>query len=115
MITFSEPYTLEQLQGGVGAGWAPEYLFFWGHTPHRSDALGRECLSQWYPASFVIDGCRYETAEHYMMSQKARLFGDHEAAERILAARSPGEVKKIGRSVRSFDEEVWARHRFDVV
>lgn len=114
-MTLSEPFSLEELRDAVRGGWSPKYVFFWGHTPHGEGTLGRECFSQWYPAGFTVEGTRYETAEHYMMCQKARLFGDHEAADRILAARHPSEVKQIGRSVRGFDEALWERHRFEIV
>lgn len=67
-----------------------KYLMFWGHTP---------------PAD----------AEHFMMAAKARLFGDDEAVPGILAASHPGEAKALGRGVRDFDNEVWVRHRFDLV
>ena len=50
-----------------------------------------------------------------MMAAKARLSGDADAAERILAAPHPGAAKALGRQVRRFDEQRWAEHRFDVV
>jgi ribA/ribD-fused uncharacterized protein len=58
---------------------------------------------------------RYATAEHYMMAAKARLFGDHEALEAILAAPSPAEAKAIGRRVRNYDEGAWGRARGEAV
>jgi len=57
----------------------------------------------------------YATAEHYMMAEKTRLFGDHEARERVLRARTPGEAKSLGRSVRGFDEVTWVRERERIV
>ena len=50
-----------------------------------------------------------------MMAEKARLFGDSEARDRILAAGSPAAAKKLGRGVRGFHEQKWARARFDIV
>jgi hypothetical protein len=111
----AEPYTVSALREAVAGGWAPKYVFFWGHTGRAGAPVGKECLSQWYPAPFALEGTRYETAEHYMMCQKARIFGDHEAAARILAARHPGEAKELGRTVRGFDEGVWEQRRFEVV
>ena len=49
-------------------------LHFWGHTP-KSNEADKNCLSQWFPATFERDGITYPNAEHYMMAQKARLFG----------------------------------------
>ena len=74
----------------------------------------RPCLSQWWPARFSVGGFPYGSAEHYMMVGKARLFGDTEALERILAARSPAEAKNLGREVGGFEEGVWDVHRFDI-
>ena len=33
-------------------------------------------LSQWYESAFEVDGVTYESAEMWMMIQKAKLFGD---------------------------------------
>ena len=63
----------------------------------------------------MVNGVTYVTAEQFMMASKARLFGDGEALERILAEASPAAQKALGRAVRRFDDGVWARHRFEVV
>src|SRR4029079_6344978 len=89
---------------GIRCGLCPKYLFFWGHRSLPSGEIGKSCLSQWWPASFTIDGLRYPTAEHFMMAEKACLFGDEEARARILKAPSPSEAKRFGRDVRGFDE-----------
>lgn len=91
-----------------------KYLHFWGHTP-KSNEADKNCLSQWFPATFERDGITYLTAEHYMMAQKARLFGDTEVLNAILASQHPGEAKKLGRQVKNFDNDVWNQHCFDYV
>lgn len=96
-------------QGGI-----VKYLHFWGHTP-KSDGTDKSCLSQWFPASFTIDGDTYLTAEHYMMAQKARLFSDKVMLNKILACQHPAEAKKFGRQVNNFDPGKWDAHRFDYV
>lgn len=98
---------LAGLRAAVAAGWQPDYLFFWGHKG-RPDSLGKHVLSQWWPASFEIDGHLYPTAEHFMMAEKARLFGDTAIAARILAAAEPGAAKALGRKVSGFEPERWA-------
>jgi ribA/ribD-fused uncharacterized protein len=50
-----------------------------------------------------------------MMYAKAILFGDREAADRILAAETPREQQAIGRTVRGFDEAVWILFREGIV
>lgn len=92
----------------------PDFLFFWGHTA-KDPRLGSECLSQWYPASFIVNGIRFHTAEHYMMWSKAKLFDDEEIAEQITLVREPAQAKALGRRVRNFDQRVWERERLGIV
>lgn len=94
---------------------APELLLFWGHKPFAPGVIGPECLSQWYPAPFVISGDRFPTAEHYMMHRKALLFGDSVTAASILRCGSAASAKELGRSVRAFDERAWNAHRMRIV
>ena len=92
-----------------------DFLFFWGHTPNEDGKLGPFCLSQWYPAPFEVRGQRYVAAEHFMMAEKARIFGDEETRAKILATDDPGKAKALGRAVRHFDEARWKEHRYTVV
>jgi predicted NAD-dependent protein-ADP-ribosyltransferase YbiA (DUF1768 family) len=71
-----------------------------GATGRSDGRVGAGCLSQWWPAPFELDGVRYETAEHWMMAGKARLFGDAEGLAAVLAVTSPGAAKAAGRRVR---------------
>lgn len=48
-----------------------KYLFFWGHQPNKDGTIGKSCLSQWWESDFEIEGIIYNTAEHYMMAEKA--------------------------------------------
>ena len=111
----AHPRTLADLREAVDRGRRPKYLLFWGHEPRRDGPVGSECLSQWYAAPFEADGLRYPTAEHYMMAEKARLFGDADALARVLAAPHPGAAKRVGREVRNYDDVTWSAARFDVV
>ena len=106
---------VQALCAGMARGLRPRFLFFWGHQVPRDGSVGTSCFSQWYAAPFAVDGERYSTAEHFMMAEKARLFGDDTMRRRILDARTPGEAKKLGREVRGFDEDAWRRQRFQVV
>jgi ribA/ribD-fused uncharacterized protein len=99
----------------TAAGNPVEYLFFWGHRPHPSGRLGPSCLSQWWPAPFTVDGVGYRSAEHWMMAEKARLFGDEPSAAAIIAAESPKEAKALGPAERGFDGDRWEAAAFDVV
>jgi hypothetical protein len=80
------------------------FTFFW-----------KSRLSQWHRAAFVVGGVTFTHAEQYMMYAKALLFGDREAAARVLKAETPAEQQAIGREVRGFDESVWVLFREGIV
>ncbi|MEV4252566.1 NADAR family protein [Spirillospora sp. NPDC049652] len=101
--------TMDELLELEKSGNLPEFVLFWGGT----QAKGR--LSQWYPSPFTVDGVEYPTAEHFMMCEKARLFGDDAVVGEILASPEPGRAKALGRKVRGFDEDTWVEHRYDIV
>lgn len=107
--------TVEDLIQYRQRGKSIKYLHFWGHTPKVPGVMDASCLSQWFSAPFTIDGTQYPTAEHYMMAEKARLFNDDEMLERIIAAKSPGEAKKLGRQIRRFDDALWKKSCFEFV
>jgi ribA/ribD-fused uncharacterized protein len=107
----AEPFSVAEL---AALDELPDFLFFWGHTP-KGPRLGSECLSQWYPASFIVNGIRFATAEHYMMWSKAELFDDGDVAQQIVETREPAQAKALGRSVRKFDQRTWERERFRIV
>ena len=105
---------LSALRAAISQGATPTLFFFYGHTP-RGDEVGPHVLSQWWFQPFEQEGTVYPTAEHFMMAEKARLFGDDEALQAILQAPGPREAKALGREVRGFDEAVWNRERVRIV
>jgi ribA/ribD-fused uncharacterized protein len=109
------PLTRDELISRTNAGESFEYFFFWGHTPVKDGTTGKSCLSQWFPAQFTVDGITYKTAEHWMMAEKARLFGDTEILPEIIAAPGPQEAKALGRKVRNFNADVWSAECFEIV
>lgn len=110
-----EARTREELIRALRGVERAKYLCFWGHRPLPGGEIGKPCLSQWWPAPFEEEGDLFRTAEHYMMAEKARLFGDEETRARILEASSPAAAKKLGRSVCGFEESRWKAARFDIV
>lgn len=110
-------YNLEWLLKEVEKEGAVEYVFFWGHQPQKDGSIGTTSMSQWFDdgVSFVVDGITYQTAEHWMMVEKARLFDDPEMVERILASNSAAKAKKLGRMVHNFDSEKWEANAFEIV
>ncbi len=113
--TAADVRTVDELLGFILDGGQPKYLTFWGHRAPPDGGVGKSCLSQWWPSSFVVAGETYATAEHYMMTAKALLFGDTETAARIRTAPHPRAAKELGQQVRGFDERRWAERRFDLV
>jgi ribA/ribD-fused uncharacterized protein len=89
-----------------------KFLYFWGHQ-RPMKGFSASSFSQWNGSAF--DGQRYPTAEHYMMAEKARLFGDEATRSQVLIAPNPGAAKALGRQVRGFDDDVWTERRFEIV
>lgn len=109
------PVSLEDLRTRFDAGEPLSFLHFWGHRPRADGRPSASCFSQWFESPFQIDGLTYATAEHFMMAEKARLFGDAETVSRILAAGTPAAAKALGRQVRGYDDAAWVARRFDAV
>lgn len=83
----------------------PEFEFFWGGH-----------YSQWAASPFYYDGHYFPTAEHFMMWQKAKCFGDEMRADMILdPTAGPDQVKAIGRKVENYDDAKWSEVRYGVV
>lgn len=94
----------------------PSFEFFW-KLPKSIDTevLGNWVFCQWYPSSFTVDGTCYVTAEHYMMVQKARLFDDESIELEMLQEPDPYAVKKLGRKVQHFNEDMWNANKVRIV
>ena len=50
-----------------------------------------------------------------MMAGKAELFDDQETREKILASRSPKQIKELGRRVKGFEQATWDKAKFSIV
>ncbi len=104
-------YTIDWLKSQAQT----DYLFFWGHQPSRDGSIIKTCMSQWWDSKFEEESIVYKTAEHYMMAQKAKLFDDMEIFEKIIVKESPKDVKDLGRQIKSFDAEIWDKHKYQIV
>ena len=81
-----------------------KYVFFWGGP-----------FSQWATSPFTIDGQEYNTAEQWMMWNKAKTFGDEHHAKKIMETTDPAVQKRAGRLVKGFNDAVWMETAYDVV
>jgi len=77
-------------------------IFFWGSR--------HECyfLSNFYPCKVVFRDLVFPSSEHLYMWKKARYFNDIETSDLIVKADTAKEAKKLGRSVKGFDESQWS-------
>jgi len=108
-------YSIESLVQAIEKGDKVKYLMFWGHQKSKDGTVSASCFSQWWPCAFVVDNITYHTAEHWMMAQKALLFGDQQIFAKVISAKSPAEAKKLGRMVKNFNEKKWIENRFEIV
>ena len=50
-----------------------------------------------------------------MMYQKALLFSDPDVGAQILEATDPKTVKRLGREIHNFTDDLWNAHRLEIV
>lgn len=80
------------------------HVYFWGGV-----------FSQWYSSPFSLYNDKFATAEHYMMWRKALLFKNDDIAAEILQNPSASDVKRLGRKIQNFNQEVWNENKFNIV
>jgi ribA/ribD-fused uncharacterized protein len=83
-----------------------EYLAFFNES---------DIPSHWHRCEFVYRGLVFNHVEKFMMVAKARLFGDHRSAERIMNADAPQQCKIFGRQVEGFDQATWDRFKYPII
>lgn len=84
-----------------------KYVAFW---------RAEDMFSQWYHgAPIYVNGRAYATAEQYMMSEKALLFGDVKTYQDIMNEPDPAKCKALGRLVTAFDKGVWDKAFREIV
>jgi hypothetical protein len=81
-----------------------KFTFFWSGP-----------FSNWYPFPFKIDGMVYNCSEQFMMAEKARIFKDDVALNRIMNAVDPSDQKRYGRCVSNFEKDKWDAIARDIV
>ncbi len=92
-----------------------KWVHFWGHAPEKDGHITETCLSQWWMAEFRVEAQPYCCMEQFMMAEKARLFGDKETLEKIMAATVQGKIKALGREVKNFDQAEWDKCKHTIV
>ena len=80
-------------------------IFF--HLPNEPFGF----LSNWYLASFDLEGIHFTSTEQYIMYKKCLIFGDVDAAKEVLATNDTAEQQKIGRNAKGYNGFVWSGMR----
>ena len=73
------------------------------HNPDEENGY----LSNWYPSEFSFGNISFSSMEQYMMYRKAICFHDERIAREILNTADVAAIKKLGRLVSDYDENVY--------
>lgn len=77
-----------------------------------------EYMSNFYKTIFADEeGITYNCSEQYFMYQKCKIFDPDncELLEKILTEKSPMNIKKYGRKVRNYNDDVWNEKRYNIM
>lgn len=72
-------------------------------------------FSNFFNSPFEVGGQTFFCVEQFMMYSKAKIMGDDETAKQIMRSTSPGNIRKLGRKVTPYDDELWSENRYDLV
>uniref|UniRef100_A0A6C0H5U0 NADAR domain-containing protein n=1 Tax=viral metagenome TaxID=1070528 RepID=A0A6C0H5U0_9ZZZZ len=76
------------------------------------------CFSNFYLTFFVDEhNIKYNCSEQYFMYQKCLLFDptNEKLLKQILRSNIPTNIKKLGRSVKNYDEIAWNDKRYSIM
>lgn len=97
-------YNIQWLSNEIKSDTPLTFVTFWKADPGEENNM----FSQWYcDRPISINGREYVTAEQYMMSEKALLFGDLEMYRKIMAEPDPKLCKAMGKQVKNFVQKTW--------
>jgi hypothetical protein len=81
----------------------------------RGNAIHRPAVKALFSMGITFDDLKFNCVEKYMMFAKSLLMGDYITAAKILKETRPNELKRLGREVSPWNEELWIEHRFNIV
>ncbi len=87
------------------------FVFFWGSIfsnfyPYENKSIATESVK---PLNFEADGNVWKTSEQYFMWLKAMHFEAYDIAKKIEKCERPEQAKSLGRKIKNFDDEEWAK------
>lgn len=72
-------------------------------------------FSQFYPCVFTDEHLTFNCTEQYMMYMKAKTFKDDVTAHKIMQESRPLFIKRLGRTVRPFNDKKWNNVAVNIV
>jgi ribA/ribD-fused uncharacterized protein len=87
-----------------------EVVYFFGEKKKNG------YFSQFYPCEFIDENeIKYNCCEQFMMAMKAKVFKDETIMNKILEETSPIKIKKLGRLIKNFNEQIWDENKREIV
>jgi ribA/ribD-fused uncharacterized protein len=83
-----------------------------------SDKSGKyRFMSNFYPSKFIENNIEYNCSEQYFMKKKQEMFDPTNIflANNILNNTNPKEIKKFGRQVKNYNDDVWNNSRYEIM
>ena len=71
-------------------------------------------LSNFFPATFTLNGHTYISSEQYIQSSKAQYFGDIDVFNQIMGCKTSADCKEFSRKIRGVDAAKWESVAADV-
>lgn len=79
-----------------------QYIFFWKNGP----------FTNFYEKPFNYKGYVVYSSEQAFMLEKALTF-DKKSVSKILSARKPQQVKRLGRQIKNYNDKTWDKIRYE--
>ena len=87
-------------------------IYFYSHKKYKYS-----CFSNFYESYFIEDNIEYCNLEQYFMYNKCLLFdkNNNKLLNNILNEKSPTKIKKYGRQVKNYNDEIWNEKRYVIM
>lgn len=109
---------INDLKKSISKGFNYNYVYFYQYIQKdlSLDPVTEGCLSQFFPIEFKNSkNVKYSSSIQYMMSEKAALFKDEEARNKIMKCTNQNEMRQLGERVKKFNQKVWDENCEDIV
>jgi ribA/ribD-fused uncharacterized protein len=107
-MKYNSNWLIEEIRKGKKL----KYIFFTDEPATENAEITPGCFSQRYIAGFKVNGVLYKTAEHWIMSEKAKLSGDFKMQEAIINSATAAEAKEL--EVTGVNPKLWMDKRLSL-